>query len=472
MCEWTGSTCGISSAMDQMLSALVRFMAAPDDSMCTEADMFALFTARDNADEAIFQVSDGCGGCILRNSPDEDPGECSDAEESAPDLPSREEVAAVCPDQVAACEASVACLAEMNAALSDPNFDPEATTQTNEMEDIVYCVGLEELRADPELALCIPRPPAPPPPPPVVVVVEIVTYNAEETTAAAGELAAALVVPAPAPAPAGAPPPPPPPVVEIAATVGFAVDIATIAEGSDERATFEADFKTSMAGSIGGGSAVSADKIIVDEISANRRRLLDSRRMQSDNVNVDFHIVAPASVQTQAASLVAAVDTSAISVGGATASAISAPVVTAPPDIDCVGAWDTCSASCDNKFYRVTTVASGSGTACAAEHYDTSACTAGDGECPVVNCVGEWSACGSDCDDKTYTVSVAADGGTACAAADGATGTCAPGEGACPAPVPTPVATSPPPSTSAAGASTSVTVMYMVGAMTAAVMLL
>jgi hypothetical protein len=317
-----------------------------------------------------------------------------------------------------------------------------------------------------------PPPPAPPPPPPVEIGVEIVTYSAEETTAAAGELAAALVAPAPAPAPEGTPPLPPPPVVEIAATVGFAVDIATIAEGSDERATFEADFKTSMAGSIGGGSAVSADKIIVDEISANRRRLLDSRRMQSDNVNVDFHIVAPASVQTQAASLVAAVDTSAISVGGATASAISAPVVTAPPDIDCVGAWDTCSASCDNKFYRVTTVASGSGTACAAEHYDTSACTAGDGECPVVNCVGEWSACGSDCDDKTYTVSVAADGGTACAAADGATGTCAPGEGACPAPVPTPVATSPPPSTSAAGASTSVTVMYMVGAMTAAVMLL
>jgi hypothetical protein len=442
--------------------------------MCTEIDMFALFNSRNDEGDGMPPVSSGCGGCIMRNEMTGGDDDQDGGSPSEPDMPTAEDLATTCPQQVAVCQASEACLAEMTAALSDPNFDPEAATQTNEMEDLVYCVGLEEARAAPGIGSCIPRPPTPPPPPPVVVEVAIVTYSAAEETAAAGELATALAPPV---VEEGTPPPPPAPVVEIAATVGFPVDIATIAAGSTERATFETDFKTSMAGSIGGGSAVSADKVIVDEISAGRRRLLDSRRMQSSAVSVDFHIVAPASVQTQAASLVAAVDTTAISVGGATASAISAPVVTAAPDVDCVGAWDSCSASCDDKFYRVTTVASGSGTACAAEHYDTSACAAGEDECPVVNCVGEWSACGINCADKTYTVSVAADAGTACAATHGATETCAPGDGACPAPVvveevDTPATTAPPPSTSAAGALTSVTVMYVVGATAAAAMLL
>ena len=228
--------------------------------------------------------------------------------------------------------------------------------------------------------------PPPPPPPPVEVEVTIVEYTEEETTVAAAEVAAAFALAQPPPAPAGTPPPPPAPVVKIAATVGFPVDIATIAEGSAARQTFEAEFQTSMAGSIGGGSAVSADDIVIDDIAAGRRRLsaTDSRRRaQSSAVSVQFHVVAPAAVSTQAASLIAAVDTSSLAVGNVVATSMTPPVVTAPPDVDCVGAWGTCSASCADKIYQITTVASGSGTACSAEHYDTMACAPGDGACPT-----------------------------------------------------------------------------------------
>ena len=92
-----------------------------------------------------------------------------------------------------------------------------------------------------------------------------------------------------------------------------------------------------MAANVGG---ISADKVIVDGITASRRRrramAADSRRvLQGDGVNVDFHIVVPAAVQTEAVQLVASVDTSAvaITVGDqvVSASAISDPVVTAVP---------------------------------------------------------------------------------------------------------------------------------------------
>eukprot|EP01043_Picozoa_sp_COSAG02_P048636 COSAG02_NODE_4797_length_4965_cov_30.380395_4_plen_465_part_01 len=53
---------------------------------------------------------------------------------------------------------------------------------------------------------------------------------------------------------------------------------------------------------------------------------------------------------------------------------------------------------------------------------------------PRRNCAGDWSTCGTDCADKTYTVTTAASGGgAACPAADGDTAACAAGEGDCPA---------------------------------------
>ena len=179
------------------------------------------------------------------------------------------------------------------------------------------------------------------------------------------------------------------PIVEIAAQVAFPIDIAAIAMGSDARTTFETDFKAQMAASIGG---VPADKVFIDAITGARRRRAEmtdeSRRvLQSSSVSVDFHIEAPASVQSQAAQLVAAVDTStvAITVGGVAvaASSISAPVVTAP-DVNCVGAYSTCAADCTDATYVITTAQSGAGTACTAEAGATQACAAGDGACPEV----------------------------------------------------------------------------------------
>ena len=113
----------------------------------------------------------------------------------------------------------------------------------------------------------------PPPPPPVVVPIDILIYTPEETATAAAELSTAFATLATDPAAEGTPPPP---VVEIAATVGFAIDIETIAWGSSARTEFEEGFRLSMAGSIGGGVAVTPDRIIIDAITASRRRLLDT----------------------------------------------------------------------------------------------------------------------------------------------------------------------------------------------------
>lgn len=204
----------------------------------------------------------------------------------------------------------------------------------------------------------------------VVVQVTVETYTPEEATTATAALAAAI-----APAAGTAPSP----VVEIAATVSFAsLDITTIAEGTTARTDFETEFKTSMATSIGG---VTADKIIVDAITGSRRRLLDTRRMQS-GATVNFHIVVPESVKTQAASLVARVDTSAVTVAGNAASGTLAPVVTRQPTINCAGAFSTCGADCADKTYTVSTAAVNGGIACPVADGDTQGCAAGHGDCP------------------------------------------------------------------------------------------
>merc|ERR1719265_643462 len=104
------------------------------------------------------------------------------------------------------------------------------------------------------------------------------------------------------------------PVVEIAAQVSFPIAISAIAEGTEERTEFENGFKTQMAENIGG---ISADRVIIDAITGSRRRTLaaDAQRMLQDSgVNVDFHIVAPASVRSEAAQLVAAVDATAVTI--------------------------------------------------------------------------------------------------------------------------------------------------------------
>ena len=61
---------------------------------------------------------------------------------------------------------------------------------------------------------------------------------------------------------------------------------------------------------------------------------------------------------------------------------------------------------------------------------ETSSCSPGEGACPPdIDCVGSWSECAASCDDKVYSVATAQSGqGSSCAAADGDTAPCAPGE--------------------------------------------
>lgn len=116
----------------------------------------------------------------------------------------------------------------------------------------------------------------------------------------------------------------------------------------------EADFKTQIAATLGGGGAIPADDVIIDSIT-------------SGSINVEWHVEVPATVMTEVASLVATMAEGppvSVSVGGAavTATAVSAPVVYIEPDVDCVGAWT----DCDNKAqsFDITTVASGNGQEC------------------------------------------------------------------------------------------------------------
>ena len=108
---------------------------------------------------------------------------------------------------------------------------------------------------------------------------------------------------------AGLPPPPPPPVAEIKSSVGFPVPIADIQEGTPERAEFETGFKDAMAAQIGGGGVFTSDKIIIDGITAARRRMQapERRSLQASGVEVEWHVDAPEEVMDTVASLVATV---------------------------------------------------------------------------------------------------------------------------------------------------------------------
>ena len=92
------------------------------------------------------------------------------------------------------------------------------------------------------------------------------------------------------------------------------------------------------------------------------------------------------------------------------------------------------SADCSDKVFEVSTPAAGAGRECHTPAGETSSCSPGEGACPPdIDCVGSWSECAASCDDKVYSVATAQSGqGSSCAAADGDTAPCAPGEGQCP----------------------------------------
>ena len=106
-----------------------------------------------------------------------------------------------------------------------------------------------------------------------------------------------------------------------------------------------------------------------------------------------------------------------------------------PPDIDCVGEWTNCDASCTS-VYNVTVTWSGNGAVCGDAPGATLQCSPGEGLCPAINCTGIWRPCDASC-EQVYVVGVPASTtgtvlGAACSAADGAVAGCAAGVDACP----------------------------------------
>ena len=64
-----------------------------------------------------------------------------------------------------------------------------------------------------------------------------------------------------------------------------------------------------MATTLGGGGVIAAADVVIDSVGSGRRR-----RMQGGGVAVDFHVIAPVSVATQAASLVVTLAAQATSI--------------------------------------------------------------------------------------------------------------------------------------------------------------
>jgi hypothetical protein len=101
----------------------------------------------------------------------------------------------------------------------------------------------------------------------------------------------------------------------------------------------------------------------------------------------------------------------------------------ADPDVDCVGSWSACDASCEST-YTVTTGQEGSGGECEAADGTIVTCAAGTDACPAdsdVDCDGSWSPCTSTCDrlDRTWTTSQEPSGnGASCPSDVSATATC------------------------------------------------
>ena len=174
------------------------------------------------------------------------------------------------------------------------------------------------------------------------------------------------------------------PPVKISSSATFAVHPDQLPEGSQARTEFSMSFRTSMAGSFGGGNLIAPEKVVINAIGLSTRRQLQA---SAGTTTVDFHIETPLAVADHAASMMMTLASSneklSVSVGNETlgASSMASPVVTRAPDVNCTGTWSNCTGTCSNKMYLVSTTASGAGTACSAVHGATAACAFGDGNC-------------------------------------------------------------------------------------------
>eukprot|EP01052_Picozoa_sp_SAG31_P019887 SAG31_NODE_1469_length_8221_cov_3.165230_2_plen_1723_part_00 len=101
--------------------------------------------------------------------------------------------------------------------------------------------------------------------------------------------------------------------------------------------------------------------------------------------------------------------------------------------IPCTGAFSACESDCSNKTYRVDYPGSGGGVDCDYADGYQDFCLPGEGSCPPnINCLGNWTACEANCVPAVFEVMTFASGtGRACEFEHNSTRPCNHGDGAC-----------------------------------------
>ena len=211
-----------------------------------------------------------------------------------------------------------ATLALPNDAVTDPDFETDFAADMALLLNVtVERISINSITSEP-----------------VEVSITAVALNATQTIAAVDAITAAASADEDAS------------VATIKSNVNFPINIANIAEGSTNRAEFEVGFRDTMALELGNGGVFDAEDIMIDTITdasdVGGRRMQSKelhvlsllRRLQTDTVDVAWHVEAPEAVMEDVANLVAtaATSTSDITVtvdglGTLTAAEIEAPTV-------------------------------------------------------------------------------------------------------------------------------------------------
>eukprot|EP01046_Picozoa_sp_COSAG06_P010573 COSAG06_NODE_579_length_14027_cov_2.460942_5_plen_3130_part_00 len=220
------------------------------------------------------------------------------------------------------------------------------------------------------------------------------------------------------------------PLVAVASSISFGGDITLINADQMARQVFEQSFATAMAASLGDGSTVSPEVVIVDEIreieadweAVGRRRLQSLDTPEPESIEILFHLLLPESLQSAGSSLVAMMQESdqqiEITVAGVTfvADAASmAPPTILPAVVNCEGAWipseDECSEPCGpsgvrpQNFVVIRAEQNGGSNCIEAETLPEPLPCNTHVQCPV-DCAGEWGQwgdCSVPCGNGTQT---------------------------------------------------------------------